>query len=101
MSCGMTAPKSAKSDGNETKIVTRLPNVVNGSVAAGPAAAASEAARPCNAWGTAEKACCIVDMALCTSPADVPVAWLTAAAWLAVDAGSVFCCGCWNGDSVD
>src|SRR5258708_235281 len=88
MSCGMTAAKSVRSDGNETKIVTRLLNRVNGSVAADPVAADSEAARPCSTCGTAEKACCADETALCASPAVVLAAWPTAASWLAEDAGS-------------
>ena len=45
----------------------------------------------------ADNACGTVDMVLCTLPAAVPLAWLTAAAWLVVPPGSVFCCGEVNG----
>ena len=64
-------------------------------VGGGAGVAAGEA--PCNAFGTAEKACWIV---LCALPAAVPVAWLAAAAWLAEPAGLVFCWGGLNGVSV-
>src|SRR5271155_4232574 len=100
MSCGIIAAKNVRSDGNETKSVIRLLNRSNESVAADPLAADWDVARPCRACGTAEKACCADETALCASPAVVLAAWLTAAAWLPDDAGSVFCCGCWNGDSV-
>ena len=38
----------------------------------------------------ADNACETPEMALCALPAALPLAWLTAAAWLAVPPGSVF-----------
>ena len=46
-----------------------------------------------------ETACEAADMALSALPAEVPVAWLATAAWLAVPAGSVFWFGEVNGVS--
>ena len=71
MSCGITAAKSVKSDGNEMKIEIKSLKVLNGSVAADPVAADWDVARPCRACGTAEKACCAEETALCASPAVV------------------------------
>src|SRR5271155_5350077 len=53
-----------------------------------------------NALGIAENACWIEETVLCTLPAEVPVAWLTAAAWPADPPGLVFCWGGVNGVSV-
>src|ERR1700742_1215242 len=101
MSCGTTAAKKARSDGSETKTVIKLLKRANVSVAAAGAVAADwDVDRPCSACGTAEKACCADETALWASPAVVLAAWPTAAVWFADDVGSVFCCGCWNGDSV-
>src|SRR5262249_33887302 len=47
------------------------------------AGAAAGFARPVSALGTAESACCADETALCTFPAAVAPAWVTAAAWAA------------------
>jgi hypothetical protein len=82
--------------GTSRKSVIRLLNVLGG-VSTGAAGAA--VARFCRALGTAEKACWADATALCTLPAEVPVTWLTAAAWPASPPGLVLCCGGVNGVS--
>src|ERR1700733_8841909 len=84
-SIGMTPKRIARSDGPLRKTVIRLLRVPSGSVWAGAAAP--------------DNACDTPDMVPCTLPAAVPLAWLTAAAWLGVPPGSVFWCGEVNGVS--
>src|ERR1700723_3224530 len=85
-SIGMSAKRVAKSDGAPRKTLIRLLSV--------------SSASPLWAGAVApETACEAADMALCALPAEVPVAWLTAAAWLADAAGSVFWLGESNGVS--
>ena len=79
---GMSAAKVAMDDGASRKILIRSLNVPSGSPAC--AVVAADAAALCSALGTAENACWTV---LCTLPAAVPVAWLTAAAWPVEPAG--------------
>src|SRR6202035_1678580 len=83
---GMSAAKVAMAAGASRKMLIRLLNVLSGSLACAGAAAADVAALV-SALGTAENACWTV---LCTLPAEVPVDWLTAAAWLADPPGLVF-----------
>src|ERR1700733_5920006 len=84
-SIGRIPKRVTRSVGALRKTLIRLLRVLSGSVWAGAAA-------PDNACGT-------VDMVPCTLPAAVPLAWLTAAAWLGVPPGSVFWCGEVNGVS--
>src|ERR1700728_3805683 len=83
-SIGMTPKRVARSDGALRKTLIRLLSV--------------SSASPLWAGAVApETACEADDMALCALPAEVPVAWLTAVAWLADAAGSVFWLGELNG----
>jgi hypothetical protein len=85
------------------KMLIRSPSAFSASSApvacAGAAAAGAAVARLCSALGVDESACEIVDMVLCTLPAEVLAAWLTAATWPADPPGFVFCWGELNGVS--
>src|ERR1700733_14853828 len=85
-SIGMTPKRVARSDGALRKTLIRLLSV--------------SSASPLWAGAVApETACEAADIVPCALPAEVPVAWLTAAAWLAVPPGSVFWFGEANGVS--
>src|SRR5271165_34671 len=91
---GMSARKVAMDAGASRKMLIRLLNVLSGSVCAG---AAADVAALVSALGTDENACWIEETVLCTLPAEVPAAWLAAAAWAVDPPGLVFCCGGVNG----
>lgn len=57
--------------------------------------AAAGAARLCSTLGVADVSCDNTEWVF--APAEVPTAWATAPAWLAVPAGLVFCGGGSNG----
>src|SRR5690242_2898331 len=84
---GMSALNVATAAGASRKIAIKSLSVVSGSACAG---AAAPVARLCSALGTDDRACWIDEIVLCALPAELPAAWLAAAAWLAGAAGSVF-----------